>query len=236
MRMHVGIYDADFTLRYPPNLKDSLSLFREVVGYYPCECKTSLCAVEDARNEFLPDVGAIHVRPESPLRVAAFLGRALRNFYGPKAKRFALFHASAVEWRGEAIIFVGEHASGKSTLLRGFLREGFGYLADDMVALNPRDGRVYPTLPVDVRYEGLIVSPPVPLRWVFLVRFSGDVSRSVVEEIEPYEAYLRMTENLLNPSALSGEGLATLLKVLSSAERFRTLHGDWRDVLSAVKR
>ncbi len=230
MYLEVGIYDSHILLRTPPDLAPNLSLLRRILSHYPCKCQRRMCLFPSHRNEFLPTVGVIHLRPEDPWRVASFFGRALRNYYGPKAENFALFHAGSVSDGREAILFLGHHAWGKSTLVRGFLREGYRYLSDDMVAFGIGDGLVYPTLPVEHRLRFGEVSNPVPIGTVFLSRYVPE-GETVIEEVEPYEAYLFAMENLLNPGAVGRNALSLLLTSLSSARTYRTLHSDWRDVL-----
>jgi hypothetical protein len=154
----------------------------------------------------------------------------LRNYYGPKTTRFALFHASAVSDGKRAILFLGQHARGKSTLLRGFVGAGFRYLADDMVAFGLEDGLVYPTLPVDHRLPPFTPSYPVPLGTVFVVEYTPG-GETEIGEIDPSQAYLYAVENLLNPRSLDRETLRTLLDAIKEAEAYRTRHADWTDIL-----
>ncbi len=230
MYLRLGIYDSHVLLRLPPSLAEVMGVVERINVYYPCECKRHMCAFPSHRNEFLPTPGVIHVRPEDRWKVAAFLGRVLRNYYGPETERFALFHASAVSDGREAILFLGYHAGGKSTLLRGFVGAGYRYLSDDMVAFGLEDGLVYPTLPVDhtLRFEK--VSYPVPIGTVFLVQYSSE-KPTEIEEAEPHEVLLFAMENLLNPGAIGKRGLDLLMKALSEAKTYRSLHSDWRDVL-----
>ena len=234
MELGIGIYDSHILLRHPPSLAPHLKLVKEISSYYPCECARTVCAFPSHRNEFLPTNGVIHVRPENPLKVASFFGRALRNYYGPNTKRFALFHASAVSDGGGGTVFLGYHAWGKSTVLRGFVRSGYRYLSDDMASVGIGDGLLYPTLPVDPSIPSLSPSPPVPPKRVFIVRYlpEGD---TLIERMDWYEAYLFAMENLLNPGAISDTALSTLIGVFSSAETYRALYRDWRDVLNFVR-
>jgi hypothetical protein len=62
----------------------------------------------------------------------------------PDSEWMALIHAAAVRSPdGRAIVLPGDGGSGKSTLAAWLSRRGFGFLADDMVALDTRD-RVVP--------------------------------------------------------------------------------------------
>lgn len=54
-----------------------------------------------------------------------------------------VLHASAIEWNGEAAVFVGQSGMGKSTLATAFRRQGRAVLTDDLCVVRPReDGRM----------------------------------------------------------------------------------------------
>ena len=231
MRLNIGIYDSEISLRFPRGLAGVLEVVAEINRYYTSSGRRSMCAFPSDRNEFFPTRGVFHVRPDDRWKTAAFFGRVLRNFYGPKTVRFALFHASAVSDGRGAIVFLGHHAWGKTTLLRGFLSAGYSYLSDDMVAVNLKSGLLHPTLPVDHRVRFGSVSPPVPLNTVFLIRYSPQRDESEIHEIPPHKAFLSAMENLLNPTSVGEDSLKTLLRVFSGASSYRTFHRDWRDVL-----
>jgi hypothetical protein len=57
---------------------------------------------------------------------------------------YLLVHASAVEHGGVAFVFPAPMESGKSTLAAGLVRAGFGYLSDEVAALDPETGWVVP--------------------------------------------------------------------------------------------
>jgi hypothetical protein len=61
-----------------------------------------------------------------------------------------VFHASAVLRRGEAVAFVGPSRAGKTSLALECCRRGAGFLADDVLALEARAGRLlaHPGAPV----------------------------------------------------------------------------------------
>lgn len=54
--------------------------------------------------------------------------------------RYSL-HASAVTWRGRAIVFTGLSGQGKSTLSTDLVAQGAGFLGDDLVFLYQQDGQ-----------------------------------------------------------------------------------------------
>lgn len=57
-------------------------------------------------------------------------------------KRYTL-HASAVEWRGKAVVFVGRSGQGKSTLSTDLAAKGVGFMGDDIVFLYLKEGVPY---------------------------------------------------------------------------------------------
>ena len=57
-----------------------------------------------------------------------------------------VLHGSAVRVGEGCVVFVGPSGAGKSTLAAGFLRRGFGVLADDLVTVDD-EGRVLPGVP-----------------------------------------------------------------------------------------
>lgn len=53
------------------------------------------------------------------------------------ATEHLLLHASAAEWKGRTLIFPAPMESGKTTLVAGLVRAGFGYVTDEAVAIDP---------------------------------------------------------------------------------------------------
>jgi hypothetical protein len=69
--------------------------------------------------------------------------QALLEKHVPAAEWLALIHGAAIATAdGRAVILPGEGGSGKSTLAAWLSRRGFGFLADDTVALDAPHGRV----------------------------------------------------------------------------------------------
>ena len=63
------------------------------------------------------------------LQLSSFLGDAVENYF--------LLHAGAVTKGGAGIIFPGPSGSGKSSLTAALLFQGYRYLSDEMVPVNP---------------------------------------------------------------------------------------------------
>jgi hypothetical protein len=55
-------------------------------------------------------------------------------------------HTSAAVYRGRALLFPGSMGAGKTTLIAGLVRAGFGYLTDEAIGIDPdtRMARPYP--------------------------------------------------------------------------------------------
>ena len=61
-----------------------------------------------------------------------------------RTRDLLLFHASAVEHRGRAVVFPAPMGSGKTTLVSGLLQRGARYVTDEAVALDPSDLKIRP--------------------------------------------------------------------------------------------
>ncbi len=60
------------------------------------------------------------------------------------AHTHVLLHAAAATRAGVTVLLPGDQEYGKTTTVAGLLREGFRYVTDETVALDPRDGSVTP--------------------------------------------------------------------------------------------
>lgn len=61
---------------------------------------------------------------------------------------YLVLHGSAIRLPGDgAAMFLGDNRAGKSSLAAAFLRAGYGFVCDDIVAISPGDSRVQPAFP-----------------------------------------------------------------------------------------
>jgi hypothetical protein len=60
------------------------------------------------------------------------------------ASRLHLMHASAVTRAGQTVVLPADMESGKTTTAAGLLREGYGYVTDEAVAVDTATGLVHP--------------------------------------------------------------------------------------------
>ena len=58
--------------------------------------------------------------------------------------QYVLLHASAAALAGVTVILPADEESGKSTTVAGLLRNGFDYITDEIVAMDPSTGEVTP--------------------------------------------------------------------------------------------
>ena len=90
-------------------------------------------------------------RDGEPLSSTVFPSTALRHLLWDvnrqvvqETPHLLLFHASAVEHGGRAILFPASMGSGKTTLVAGLLLRGLRYVTDEMVAIDPATSTVWP--------------------------------------------------------------------------------------------
>jgi hypothetical protein len=67
----------------------------------------------------------------------------LNRLVPERSRDFLAFHAAAVTGPNGALVLPAPRGTGKSTLTATLLREGFGYLSDELVPLDPITRRVY---------------------------------------------------------------------------------------------
>ncbi len=107
-----------------------------------------------------------HILPDAlplPLRhglLAAEMGMNLQVALGER--RFLLLHAAAVERDGKALILTGESGSGKSTLSALLGANGWRFMADEFVLVDPAKGMVlaFPR-PISLKNESIAVMEAV---------------------------------------------------------------------------
>jgi hypothetical protein len=135
-----------------------------------------------------------------------------------------LFHASAVERDGAALIFPAPMESGKTTLAAGLVRAGFRYLTDEAVAIDPD------TLLVQPYPKALSVDSG---SWEVL----ADLRPQVREELLPYVGgQWHVNPDAIRPGAVAPaclprfviapryvQGVTTTLEPISRAEAISVL-------------
>lgn len=129
-------------------------------------------------------------------------------------------HAGAVARQGQVVLISGLAGQGKSTLVSRLYEQGWTYLADDVVALDPITDRAlpFPQLPCVRQHPGRELPPeelrtlekavveidpasickePLPIQGLILPQYSPDVPAEMVP-CTPAEAVLTLLENCAN--------------------------------------
>ncbi len=122
------------------------SLFQQFQSRGPAQSVYTFCAIEDAgKPNYLlycdDKMVDNHRRPAVPF--ATLLWHINRSVVRSSQDR-VLIHASAVARGGVALLFPAAMESGKTTLAAGLVREGFDYITDETVAIDPMTGDVEP--------------------------------------------------------------------------------------------
>lgn len=168
-----------------------------------------------------------------------------------------MLHAGAVARAGRAVVVSGPSGAGKSTLTAALVGAGFGYLSDEVAALDPETGRVRPypkplglrppaeqLLPghrdwIDVEGGWLVpparvVREPVPPGLiVLLAREPGaDV---VVERISPARAVSQLATQTSHFGSRPRLSLSVLADLARSAPAVRLRHDDLDAAVAAVR-
>lgn len=170
-----------------------------------------------------------------------------------------MLHAGAVALTGRAVIVSGPSGAGKSTLTAALVREGFGYLSDEVAAIDPDTGRVRPyakplglrppaerLLPgwgpgdwVDVEGGWLVppaqvVREPVPPGLIVLVaREPGaDVA---VERTSPARAVSQLATQTSHFGSRPRLSLSVLAALARRAPAVRLRHDDLGGAVAAVR-
>jgi hypothetical protein len=144
-----------------------------------------------------------------------------------------VFHASAVVWRAHAVAFLGPSRAGKTSLALELCGRGAGFLADDVIALEPRHEQLlaHPGTPLAsvvagelgdagerlVRVAG--ASEPVALGALFFLDRRADGPER--PRFEPAADALALLSATFNFVLATPERLRSLLEVCALAARLR---------------
>lgn len=139
---------------------DNVDLIERLHLKYGCYCTTQ--AIPGARQILVAQVGdhyTIRVDHHSVATSAPLAEIDHYIFTHPNYdERILALHGGAVEWKGEAYLFLAATTSGKTTLTSYLTSRGFGYLTDDCILVERSNFLVHPyTTPIQLRAGGLEV-------------------------------------------------------------------------------
>src|SRR5712671_1032424 len=83
------------------------------------------------------------VRTENPRELLEVFESDLSSYFAQAARRRLFVHAGVVGWQGQAIVVPGCSFSGKTTIVKEFLKAGADYFSDEFAVLDER-GYVHP--------------------------------------------------------------------------------------------
>ncbi len=158
--------------------------------------------------------------------------------------RYLLLHAAAAELDGQAVLLPAASGSGKTTLVDALVREGFRYLSDEMVAVDPVTLHAHP-YPKPLTFENAdgaetVIAPTSPV--------SGPVPIGVVvspthcpgaggrlTRVSRAAGVVLLAENAFNFHDHGHAGLRTLGGVASSAVTYRLTVDDLGQACGIVR-
>jgi hypothetical protein len=178
---------------------------------------------------------------------------------------FLLIHAGvAVTPSGTGIVFPAGSGAGKTTLVAGLVRSGFGYLSDEAAAIDPATGRVHPypkALNVKTRFlfdrypdlESMVNAAakldhscvlPEELRSGavakacspgFVVAYRyQNGSETELEPMTKGEAALVLAKNVMNLPFYRSRALPVISTLAERAECYRLVTGDLTEAIDAL--
>ena len=144
----------------------------------PAVCELSLRVLRD-KDGYIISTSHGSFETDRPLcEIDRFLFE--NTVYDP---RILALHGGAVEWNGEATLFLAATTGGKTTLTSYLTGRGCGYITDDCILVDRNDFSIYPfSSPIQLRDGGLEVlkkynavpdglqlleEAPVLRRWVY---------------------------------------------------------------------
>lgn len=171
----------------------------------------------------------------------------LNNFVGQSARRRFFVHAGVVGWRGRAIVMPGRSYSGKTTLVKEFLRNGATYYSDEFAVLDGR-GYVEPfpkrlamreettQKQSKVSAEQLGVETgvkPLPVGLLLFTHYQGS-ARWRPRTISPGKAALGLLANSLSAREQPERTLIFLERAVHRARSLNGVRGEAKDVVRAI--
>jgi hypothetical protein len=137
--------------------------------------------------------------------------------------RYLLLHAAAAELAERVVLLPAESGSGKSTLVKHLVEDGFGYVSDEIVAIDPATLSVVP-YPKPLILDAVVAPPPgatggeISLIVSPLYRPGGG---TFLRPLVRSQAVLLLAENSFNFHDHGAGGLGALARLARQCETFR---------------
>lgn len=164
-----------------------------------------------------------------------------------RRSELVFLHAAGVEARGKVCLFAAESGSGKSTTTWALLHHGFGYLTDELSAVDlscmqclpyPHaiclkepppdpyplpDGAIHLGRTIHIPPQSLpsaVIAKPNPLAAVFLLKYRPDLGAPELRAIGTGEASAYLYASMLNALSHQNHGLDAVVQITSRVPCF----------------
>lgn len=170
------------------------------------------------------------------------------NLYVAENARSRLFvHAGAVGWKGRAVVIPGRSFSGKTTLVRAFLRAGATYYSDEFAVVDRR-GFVHPfAVPLGIRdanshkqqmhmaeeFASSTGASPLRIGYVIATQFRPR-TRWKPKPVTKGLGALALLANTVAARRDPAATLSTLTRAVADAEILKSDRGEAREVVESV--
>lgn len=161
---------------------------------------------------------------------------------------FLLIHAGAVSEDGRGVILPGKSGAGKTTLVSALVRDGFGYLSDELGVIDPVFRRLYPYPKALAFKNGLngqshvsperirsgAVAEDCEVALIVTLQFQSGADAEVTE-LSPAQAALELSRNAVNLNQYRSRGIRLLGEIAGKAPGFSLVWGDVNDAVPKLK-
>jgi hypothetical protein len=246
--MHLRALDARFSLAVEPRelAAHIQRLLEPLTSYPPGQCHYLITAdtTEGGQPYGLYRDDDCVARAHTPGQLVPALISEVTRRAIECSGRYLLLHSAAAELDGQAVLLPAASGSGKTTLVDALVREGFRYLSDEMVAVDPNTLHAHP-YPKPLTFDSAdgaetIVAPTSPV--------SGPVPIGVVvspthcpgaggrlTRLSRAAGVVLLAENAFNFHDHGHAGLRTLGGVASSAVTYRLTVDDLGQACDIVR-
>ena len=139
LEIDLGIVDKTF-LPLPSNLVSIFKSGSDIIHYYP---NIGTFRVSMGRKIVVDPFPNVDMR----ILRSILLGNIMCTLLHQRG--LLTLHGSAIALNGNAVAFLGPSGSGKSSTIAALMRQGYTGIADDVVAIDPRDRKpiIFPAFP-----------------------------------------------------------------------------------------
>lgn len=171
----------------------------------------------------------------------------LNTYIAQASPRRFFVHAGVVGWKGRAIVLPGRTYSGKTTLVKEFLKHGATYYSDEFAVFDGR-GYVYPfARPLAIREEisqrqtrvsaeelgGSTGAKPLRVGLLLFTHYRGS-ARWRPRAMSPGKGALGLLANALSGREQPERALTFLEKAVHGAQILNGVRGEAKDVVQTV--